>query len=315
MPCRSADCCLAAVIGYGFGLSGLQAGPTTAGLPLDENDLSAVPPAAFHRGSSLVVGASGPFSIINPIFSSAEGENDAVSLIFESLVIIDENGDPEGLLALSWSYDPDTRQLIFNLRQDHAFRDGRVLNADDVVFTYQCLLSASYDGPMQGRFSSMTGVMRGQSDDEVIFQFDSSVARPDFRLFTVGILKADDYQIPFDRVFEMDDRAITPEGSGAYALQSMTENEIVLALRSGYGSRVKKITILKVNSAEKYSLLQNGDLDIVRNAWDVRMQSRADSLRAYQMIRFSTSVDCYFLVNPELKATNVIQLPSSAWLY
>jgi len=300
----------AALIGLSFSKPDQQAGRTATEVPQDNLDLSAVPSAAFERGNKLTVGTAGPFHMINPLFSTSEGENDAVSLIFESLILIGETGEPEGILALSWSYEPDTHQLVFILRDDHTFRDGRVLNADDVVFTYQCLLAASYDGPMQGRFNSIASVARGQSAGEVIFTLGSSVMQPDFRLFTVGILKSDYYQVPLDKVYEMDDGAILPEGTGAYALQSINESEIILALRSGYGSLVKSITIREVDSADKYSLLQNGELDIVRNAWDIRMQSRADSLQAYQLTRFSTSVDSYFLVNPELQMSNIIQLPS-----
>lgn len=301
---------IAAVIGFSFSKPDQHTGQTTTQWPQDDLDISAVPSVAFERGNTLAVGTAGPFRMLNPLFSTAEGENDAVSLIFESLVLVDETGEPEGLLASSWSFEPDSRQLVFILRDDHTFRDGRVLNADDVVFTYQCLLAASYDGPMQGRFDSIRAVLRGQSAGEVIFTLDSSVMQPDFRLFTVGILKSDYYQVSLEKVYEMDDSAFVPEGTGAYALQSMNESEIILALRSGYGSLVKKIQIREVDSADKYTLLQNGELDIVRNAWDIRMQSRADTLQAYQLTRFSTSVDSYFLVNPELQVSNIIQLPS-----
>lgn len=300
----------AAAIGFSFSLRDQKTGQTTAEWPQDELDLSGVPSVAFERGNSLAVGTSGPFNIINPLFSTSEGENDAVSLIFESLVLVDETGDPEGLLALSWTFEAETRQLTFILRDDHTFRDGRVLNADDVIFTYQCLLAASYDGPMQGRFANITAVTRGKSDHEVVFTFASSVGQPDYRLFTIGILKSDHYQFSFDNIYKMDDSTILPEGTGAYALKSMQETEIVLALRSGYGSLIKTIAIREVDSADKYTLLQNGELDIVRNTWDFRMQSRADTLQGYQLTRFSTSADSYFLVNPELKASNIIQLPS-----
>ncbi|HAL73563.1 MAG TPA: hypothetical protein DCM45_00550, partial [Clostridiales bacterium] len=301
---------VAALIGFCFRMPDQLAGQTTTEWPHDEYDLSEVPSVAFERGNSLVAGTAGPFRIINPLFSTAEGENDAASLIFESLVLIDETGDPEGLLASSWTYEPETHQIIFILRDDHTFRDGRVLNANDVVFTYQCLLAASYDGPMQGRFDSITAISRGQSASEVIFTLNSSVVQPDFRLFTVGILKSDYYQLSLDKVYEMADITLVPEGTGAYALQDMNETEIFLSLRSGYGSLIKTIAIRKVDSADKYALLQTGELDIVRNTWDLRMQSRADTLPAYHLTRFSTSIESYFLVNPELQTSNIIQLPS-----
>ena len=273
-------------------------------------DLADVHASSFARGSTLVVGTTDPFSIIHPLYSTGEGENDAAALIFESLVLVDETGEPDGLLAVSWSYEPENHTLIFKLRDDHTFRDGRVLDASDVVYTYQCLLADSYDGPMQERFDLISSVSAGQSDSEVVFVLDSSVESPDFNLFTIGILKSDYYQTPLDRVYEMGINAHEPEGSGAYALVSLSETEAVLELRGGYGSTVRSIIIREVESSDKYTLLMNGELDIVRNNWDIRMQERADTLTAYNLTRFSTSVDSYFLVNPELRTSNIIQLPS-----
>ena len=269
-----------------------------------------VPASAVARGNSLIVGVSDAFQVINPLFSTGEGENDAVSLIFESLLQLGPDGELAGQLALSWNYNDETHGLSFLLRNDHTFRDGRAVAVSDVVFTYQCLLADSYDGPFQGRFSSIQSVAAGPADNEVVFQLDSSIEAPDLNLFTIGILKSDYYSSDMSLIYKMDEDGLQPEGSGAYALEACTAEQAVLSLREGYGGSIKTITIRKIDSEDKYPMLQSGEIDIVRNIWDVRMQSRAGNLAGYTLTPYATSVGSYFLVNPELVPANTIQLPS-----
>jgi MarR-like DNA-binding transcriptional regulator SgrR of sgrS sRNA len=53
-----------------------------------------------------------------------------ISLVFERLVILDENGRPQASLALSWQHDSRNRRWRFRLRPDVKFHDGTVLTSD-----------------------------------------------------------------------------------------------------------------------------------------------------------------------------------------
>ena len=273
-------------------------------------NVSGVPQPAFARRQTLAVGVNDGFERINPLFSANDGETDAVSLIFESLVVLDNQGQPAGQLASSWSYDAASHRLVFTLYPDHSFRDGRVVQSTDVLFTYQCALAASYDGPLQGRLAGIRSVTAGDTPAQVAFTLADWLDQPDYRLFTLGILKSDYYACSLDRVFEIRDKNLPPEGSGAFELVGQSAGQIVLRRRSGYGGSVRTIEIRQVASEDKYALLKNGDLDIVRSLWNTRMQERTDSLPGYLFHTFASSVDSYFLVNAEPQASNIIQRPS-----
>lgn len=213
---------LAIVLGQMFKVMPETTQTTTAVMQDNAALMRDVPAAAVARGNSLIVGVSDAFQVINPLFSTGEGENDAVSLIFESLLQPGTDGEPAGQLALSWDFNVETHELSFLLRNDHTFRDGRTVAVSDVIFTYQCLLADSYDGPLQGRFSSIQSVTAGPADNQVVFHLDSSIKAPDLNLFTIGILKSDYYSGDLSLVFKMDEDGLKPEGSGAYALTACT---------------------------------------------------------------------------------------------
>ena len=277
------------------------------------NPLSAlenVPAAAFERGSTLEVGANDALSIINPLYSTGDGELDAVSLIFEPLVRLDSAGNPLPVLARTWSYDLAAHQLTVTLQSDHTFRDGRTAGVEDVLFTYQCLLSSSYDGPVVGGLGEVVSVAAGETNNTVVFQMTDWVAEPDIGIMTIGILNADYYATSPDQVREIRDKNPPPEGSGAWQVMSAQSHQIILELRDGFAGQIRTIRISQIRSDQKYPLLQQGELDVVRNVWDSRMQLRADTLPGYTFHPFSTRVDQYLLVNPLPVATSIIQRPS-----
>ncbi|NLK89076.1 MAG: hypothetical protein GX276_02895 [Clostridiaceae bacterium] len=283
---------------------------TTSGEPAGVLQISGVPAEAFKREDTVKVGVSDSFGILNPLFSFADGECDAVLLIFESLIGLDQSANPVAKLAKSWQYDAQAGRLTYQLHQDHTFSDGRQVQVKDVIFTYRCLLSDSYNGPLRGRFSSILDVQAGENPEEVVFLLNDTPQDPDYSLFTVGILPYDHYDINLNRVFELDDPAISPIGSGAFQVVDFKPDRLILQRRPGYGGAIRQIIFSVIASDEKYRLLLEGGLDIVRNTWDVRMKQRAPELCGYALVPFSSRVESYFLVNPAPETGSIIQLSS-----
>lgn len=62
----------------------------------------------------------------------------AYTLLFnyEGLVKENSRGEIEPCLAKSWQISPDKKQIIFTLRQGLKWSEGKLLTAEDVVFTY-----------------------------------------------------------------------------------------------------------------------------------------------------------------------------------
>jgi peptide/nickel transport system substrate-binding protein len=59
-----------------------------------------------------------------------------MSLIFDTLVWRDKEGEVIPLLTESWIYDENENMFTFNLRKDVTWHDGEPFDASDVVFTF-----------------------------------------------------------------------------------------------------------------------------------------------------------------------------------
>lgn len=266
-----------------------------------------IPQQALDRGDRLVVGVNDSFRQLNPLFASGDGEYDVVSLIFESLFISSPDGTFSPVLAESWHFNPSDQMLTVTLRSDHTFRDGRVVSAQDVLYTYQCLLSPFYDGPLKGRLTDLLSIEAGGDNRTVTFRFSKQMTRPAWSYLTIGIMKSDYYPFSPDQVFELRNTPLIPEGSGSFQLVDWTSNHANLSLRNGYAGIIKNIEIRQVASEAKYRLIQEGQLDIVRNVWDDRMKQRAQSISGYTLHTIETSPESYLLINPNPQAQNMIQ--------
>lgn len=276
--------------------------PDASIVPERQNgSLSGLPDSAFTRGRSVTFGVSDPFGLINPLYCSGDADEEAVGLIFEPLLRFDREGRQELILADSIIPDEANKTLKIRLRSDHIWRDGRSVDAMDVVFTYQCLIAPSYDGPLKGRFSDIASIRAGPVEEglqTVLLTFHPDVHTMNFRLLTVGILKHDYYQVPTDRVYEMGLKALPPEGSGSFEWSKTENGRRILTQRVGFAGDILEITQTWVGSDDKFPLLQAGELDVVRHDWNSRIDSRTNRLPGYSLFK-AGRIEFYLLLPPD----------------
>lgn len=253
-----------------------------------ESASSAIPEAALARGSHLLIGCTNRLERINPLYLGSQDERDAASLLFESLLQIGPDGQPQFEIALEQVYDPASRQLTFQLRDDHFFNDGSVLTAADVAWTYQLILSNSYDGPLKPYLAAIDQVT-ADGLQQVSFQLKDWVTEPDPAWFTVGILHAKSYPADLDRVFELGQESPLPDGSGAYRLVELSEGSATLELRPDYAGDITTIEFRPIDSTAQFDLLQSGAIDLTASTWNARTQERLDSLPGYGTQVFSAT--------------------------
>jgi peptide/nickel transport system substrate-binding protein len=103
----------------------------------------------------IVVGIDSDVKSFNPLFSSTGSEVNISELFFLSLVQYEWN-DAEGgldaspMLAEKWEWADDSSSIILYLRRDVQWSDGRIFNAEDVVFSFDV-----YSDPkVESRFCS-----------------------------------------------------------------------------------------------------------------------------------------------------------------
>src|SRR6476659_4888276 len=96
--------------------------------------LFAAPANAQKQGGSITVGLELDIPGFDPLKvgvydTSAET---AAAAIFDTLVTLDDKGQPQPKLALSWTHSDDFKTWIFKLRPGVKFHDGTPFNAQAV---------------------------------------------------------------------------------------------------------------------------------------------------------------------------------------
>jgi peptide/nickel transport system substrate-binding protein len=115
-----------------------------AGCSLDPIDrpgrpTAVVSPTPRISGGTLTVRIAADITTLRPWQPRNRGEEQLVSLLYASLIRLDERLRPEADLATSWIISGDGRTITLALRKDVVWHDGRAFSADDVAYTIRAL--------------------------------------------------------------------------------------------------------------------------------------------------------------------------------
>src|SRR5580700_10594713 len=92
------------------------------------------PVSAQKQGGSITVGLEFDIPGFDPlkvgVFDTST--ETAAAAIFDTLTTLDDKGEPQPKLALSWSHSEDFKNWSFKLRSGVKFHDGTLLNAQAV---------------------------------------------------------------------------------------------------------------------------------------------------------------------------------------
>jgi len=112
----------------------------------------------FLNAGTLHLYTSSNPSRLNPLLATDAGSSEIAGFIFNGLVKYDKDGkNIVGDLASSYTFKDDTT-LIFNLRPNVKWHDGKELTADDVVFTYALIQSQKVVTPYTSTFRMVKSV-------------------------------------------------------------------------------------------------------------------------------------------------------------
>lgn len=99
-------------------------------------DPESVPEAARYGGTVVVAGASDLQSMNALVTSDFNTHQHQIHVLFVTLVRHGEGFEDLPYLARSWEFGPDSGQVVFRLRDDVFWHDGRPVTAADVAFTF-----------------------------------------------------------------------------------------------------------------------------------------------------------------------------------
>jgi 4-phytase/acid phosphatase/peptide/nickel transport system substrate-binding protein len=204
----------------------------------------------------------------------------ASSALFDTLTYLDDKGEPQPKLALSWTHSDDFKTWTFKLRPGVKFHDGTPFNAQalkenfdrqkDPANRCRCAFYIAYIHDMEAT-DELTAVYH-LNDPSVNFPALSSYAHQNAAVHspTAWKTKGDDYNR-------------NPVGTGPYILKSWTAGDrMVLEKNPNYWNKdhiyLDRITLKPLPDAQsRFASLQSGEADII---WDD--EADADNIQKAQ---------------------------------
>jgi len=134
---------------------------------------------------------------------------DAISILFDRLVVLDANGIPAPSLALAWRTNEIASIWTFSLRRGVKFHDGTELTSSDVVYTINHILSDKYS-PIASTLRVINSVA---VIDPYTIVFNLTQADADFPILLA------DYRVSVLRQNSIETIDKTGLGTGAFKLR------------------------------------------------------------------------------------------------
>lgn len=213
---------------------------------------------AANRNKTLTIAFDSYPSSFDPRVGTDNASGRLFDLVYAGLIVLNQNGGYDPRLAESWTV-ADPKMIVFRLRPNLRFHDGRPLTARDVVWTYTSVLAGRIRTSKKSGFDLMTSV---DAPDPLTVVFH-------FREANAGIL---DYLALGIVPYGMDDAATarTPLGAGPYRVVSaVRDDRIVLRGFDGYyggAPRITNVVIRVVPDAVTRMLeLRSGGIDMTVN--------------------------------------------------
>jgi peptide/nickel transport system substrate-binding protein len=195
----------------------------------------------FTFASELKLTISSNPSRINPILATDSASSEIAGWIFNGLFKYDKDGNVIGDLAKEWYFENNTT-LIIKLKQNVQWHDGENFSADDVLFTYDTLMSPKIFTPYKTTFKQVQSVEK--LDDFTIKTVYITPYYKALHVWMTGILPK--HILKNDKDLMTSEFNKNPIGTGNYKLKSFKPNQdIVLEVNSNYFDKVPQIKTIQ----------------------------------------------------------------------
>lgn len=211
------------------------------------------------------VGSTTAIDTLNPLASYMQVGFEVFLLIYDPLVRYDENFEPAGSLAESWTLSEDGLTWTFNLREGVAWHDGEPFTSEDVKFTYDLMLESGL-GYMYSAY--LTGISSIECPDEktVVMKTDQPKANmlmnttPILPKHIWGEIKAEELETYANE---------KPVGTGPFKFDSSSEGVIKLVKNSDYFGTIPSmdecVFVSYSNSDTMAQAISLGEIDAAFN--------------------------------------------------
>lgn len=192
----------------------------------------------------------------------------AAASIFDTLTTLDDKGEVQPKLALSWSHSDDFKTWTFNLRPGVKFHDGTPFNAQAVKENFDRQKDPANKCRCAFYIASIISV---QAVDELTVVYNFSDPAVNFPAVQTIQSSNNVMQSPSAWKTKGDDYNRNPVGTGPYILKSWTAGDrIVLEKNPDYWNKghpyLDRIILKPLPDAQsRFASLQSGEADVI---WD-----------------------------------------------
>ncbi len=237
------------------------AAPGTGAQTAAPTPTTAPPTAATpKRGGSLTVAVAADPDGLDPHKTVAAATFQITRNIYDTLVQTDAQGRIQPDLALEWQSSDDGLTWTFTLREGVKFHNGRVMTADDVVYSFERLLSPETASPRAKDFAVIDAVAAPDART-VVFKLKSPSA-PFLSSLAYGWAAV----VPQEAVATLRDK---PVGTGPFKVTEwVKDSHVALERFDGYFlpgvPYLDKATFRVITDpAARMAALRAGEVDVI----------------------------------------------------
>ncbi|WP_339275820.1 ABC transporter substrate-binding protein [Paenibacillus sp. FSL W8-0426] len=284
--------------------------------PYQATDLSKLPASAKERTDTIIVALTDPSGAFTPYFHQSGYDGNVASLLFASLVTVDQQGLPVADLAESWDVSDDQLTYTFHLRPDSKFSDGSPLTSEDVAFTWTILHDKAYDGGFDIFSTHVKGGQAytdGKADHiegiKIIDPLTISVTleQPNATaLLTLGseVLSKAYYgkEYKFGQLDYIKQLHAAPVGNGPYKLDKFLPGQEVRFIANEYyykGKPKAERFIYKTSEGDTWQFIETGEIDFAAFTATQENIDKLKSLPYLNLLPYTPSTYGYLQLNLE----------------
>ena len=232
------------------------------------------------------IGVTVEVDSLSPLISYSQAGYEVFMLLYDSLVMLDEELEPMPGLATEWELSDDEEAWTFYLRDDVTWHDGEPFTSADVKFTYELLLENEL-GMYSGYLGGITSV---ETPDEYTVVIQTEGPKANMLLNSCPILPEHIWsQVPAEEYDSWPNNE--PIGTGPFKFDEFRPGEYLKLLASddsfhGRPAIDELIFVLYANTDTMAQSIRLGEIDAATNF----SPSQLDSLSSESHIEAISAV-------------------------
>jgi len=208
---------------------------------------------------------------LNPILPLNKEARDLVECIFDGLTNITLENNREYQFGLAKHIEQDrTRKNIYIVtpRSGVEWHDGHPFSADDVLFTYRCILNTSNQSPLRARLRSYVSSIDEISEYKIQFTFTAPL--PYYLVEQLLSFKIIPHsfrgRILSSNLYTQRGREFSrmPIGTGPYKVTESRQGEKIVLAANANNPKLPKVTLRQIMDYDKSILrLKRGEINLM----------------------------------------------------